>query len=214
MSFGLNTNVCVGEIVYHVQTEQRGAGGAVLDTVVYISGRVIHRVHTNLRDAQEQGNSESEIGERVKRQHQAVVAEIESGELRPNAAAASARASSKKAATLTIRPLNPNLWLKREAPVSPGEPAPAVITVELMFEDGAPAIGATVEARIECYGLIRASGSAIADLAGKVILELPLSESVPEVAVLVLVATSGASRAELRYRIKPRPAPSPTKSAK
>ena len=217
MSFGLNTNVRVGEIVYHVQTEQRGADADVLDTIVYISGRVIHRVQSNLRDshAHTQGASAPAISERVKLQHESVVAQIESGALRPNASAAPTRASKKtKAPVLTIRPLNLGLWLRREAPPAPGEPPPAVITVELIFGHGAPAAGATVEARIECYGLIRETASASADSAGKAIVELQLSAAVPEVAVLVLRAASGASRAELRYRMKPRPAPAISGSAK
>jgi hypothetical protein len=68
MSFGFNSNVRVGEIVYHVQTEQRGKDAAVIDTVVYLSGRVIHRLKTPVvggqvsgaSDTQRAGNDESQ----------------------------------------------------------------------------------------------------------------------------------------------------------
>jgi len=43
MLFGHNSNVKVGETVYHVQTEDRGTSHAVIDTMVYHSGRVLHR---------------------------------------------------------------------------------------------------------------------------------------------------------------------------
>jgi hypothetical protein len=43
MVFGHNTNVTLGTIVYHVQTEDRGASHALIDTTVYYRGRVLHR---------------------------------------------------------------------------------------------------------------------------------------------------------------------------
>jgi thiamine biosynthesis protein ThiS len=97
MSFGFNTNVRVGEIVYHVQTEQRGADHAVIDTVVYVSGRVIHRVKTQVvaanvpraGDAERAPTDESqEVRAQVERQHQAIIAQLESGALPANLAAA------------------------------------------------------------------------------------------------------------------------------
>jgi hypothetical protein len=83
MSFGFNSNVRVGDVVYHVQTEQRGADGAVLDTVVYIAGRVIHRVKTNLSDGEARVDSALSVGDRVERQHKDVIAQLESGTLPP-----------------------------------------------------------------------------------------------------------------------------------
>jgi hypothetical protein len=95
MTYGFNSNVRAGEIVYHVQTEQRGADGAVIDTVVYISGRVIHRVQSNLRDAQTDAAAGPDplldASERVHRQHQSVIAQLESGALRPASVPRSAK---------------------------------------------------------------------------------------------------------------------------
>jgi hypothetical protein len=98
MSFGFKSNVRVGDVVYHVQTEQGGEDGAVLDTVVYIAGRVIHRVKTNicddapaglsddgaradLRDGEARDDSALSVGDRVERQHKDVIAQLESGAL-------------------------------------------------------------------------------------------------------------------------------------
>jgi hypothetical protein len=81
MSLGFNSNVRVGDVVYHVQTEQRGADCAVMDTVVYISGRVVHRVKTTLRDEDARDDSALSVGDRVERQHKEVIAQLESGAL-------------------------------------------------------------------------------------------------------------------------------------
>ena len=43
MVFGHNTNVTLGTIIYHVQTEDRGISHALIDTTVYYRGRVLHR---------------------------------------------------------------------------------------------------------------------------------------------------------------------------
>ena len=43
MSSGFNTDVKVGDHVYHVQTEDRGPTHPMIDTAVYQSGRVLHR---------------------------------------------------------------------------------------------------------------------------------------------------------------------------
>jgi thiamine biosynthesis protein ThiS len=97
MSFGFNTNVRVGDIVYHVQTEQRGADHATIDTVVYLSGRVIHRVKTQVdggnaapaMGAERAASEDSpEVRDQVERQHQAIVAQLESGALPANVTAA------------------------------------------------------------------------------------------------------------------------------
>ncbi len=76
MSLGFNSNVSVGGVVYHVQTELRGGAHATLDTVVYVSGRVIHRVDTSYQDLLDRGGSPQEMRDLVERQHLKVVAPI------------------------------------------------------------------------------------------------------------------------------------------
>jgi hypothetical protein len=229
MSFGFNTNVRVGDVVYHVQTEQRSSEAGALDTVVYISGRVVHRVHTNLQDVAAVGNSLDDLRERVLHHHQSVVAQVESGAIHaeaaapprrsakrpaPTAATTAARSTAKASAdaaapaVLTIRPLNPGAWLNRATPDTPSQRTMASITVEILLPGGATAAGAMVEARIEWGRVVSAIVSASADAAGKAALELPVHRTLPESAVLVLRANTGELRAELRYRMKPKPAAS------
>ena len=47
MSSGFNTDVRVGDQVFHVQTEDRGPSHPVIDTTVYQNGRVLHRRSSN-----------------------------------------------------------------------------------------------------------------------------------------------------------------------
>ena len=50
MNFGFNSNVRVGETLYHVQTEDRGPSHPFLDTVVYEAGRVVYKLSTSYQD--------------------------------------------------------------------------------------------------------------------------------------------------------------------
>jgi len=50
MNFGFNSNVRVGDAVYHVQTEDRGPSHPFLDTVVYVAGRVVHKRSSSYQD--------------------------------------------------------------------------------------------------------------------------------------------------------------------
>src|SRR5260370_37255134 len=82
MQFGHNTNVKVGETLYHVQTEDRGASHAVIDTMVYQSGRVLHRRANSYADLLPlDAAREQKLKERVSAQHHAVLDELRSGAL-------------------------------------------------------------------------------------------------------------------------------------
>ncbi len=50
MNLGHSSNVQVGETLYHVQTEDRGADHPFIDTTVYASGRLLHRRTTSYYD--------------------------------------------------------------------------------------------------------------------------------------------------------------------
>src|ERR1700752_2545752 len=82
MNFGFNTNVRVGDAVYHVQTEDRGPSHPFLDTVVYLSGRVVHKRSTNYQNfARERAEKSLTLWlrDRLSQQHREVIAELEAG---------------------------------------------------------------------------------------------------------------------------------------
>src|SRR3981081_2621451 len=82
MLFGHNTNVKVGEITYHVQTEDRGVTNALIDTTVYFHGRVLHRRTNNYFDLLPlNAKNEQSLKHRLDEQHRAVVEELRTGAL-------------------------------------------------------------------------------------------------------------------------------------
>jgi len=200
MNFGFNSNVRVGNALYHVQTEDRGPAHPFLDTVVYVAGRVVHKRSTSYQDLTG-GTAEGEalakqLHERLSLQHREVMAQLEAGTLPLNEPAGAAVkvvavASSEE---LEVRLLNPKSWL---------EAGNATLEVELRNKVSETAIGgADVEAFLEAGKKRSAPIRTRADLKGHATLSFPLPSAVAEGTALVIRATDGEHYAELRFRLK------------
>ncbi len=80
--FGHNTNIKLGGVTYHVQTEDRGVSHALIDTTVYFRGRVLHRRTNNYYDLLPLNkDSEQALQLRVEEQHRTVLEEMRDGTL-------------------------------------------------------------------------------------------------------------------------------------
>jgi len=120
MLFGHNTNLKVGEITYHVQTEDRGPSHALIDTTVYFRGRVLHRRTNNYFDLLPLSpDHEQALKLRLDEQHRATIEQLRSGALQlaipqeekhaaPVAVPSGAKSTSP---ALTVQLLNGRTWL-------------------------------------------------------------------------------------------------------
>ncbi len=82
MIFGHNTNVKLGQVQYHVQTEDAGITSALIDTTVYCGGRVLHRRTNNYLDLLPLNpDREAALKLRLDEQHRQVLEEIRNGAL-------------------------------------------------------------------------------------------------------------------------------------
>jgi len=79
MITGFNTDVRFDGRVYHVQTEDRGQGNPVLESLVYIGGTVVASKRTPYADQLTNGATEDIIASQLKRQHQVIIAAIKAG---------------------------------------------------------------------------------------------------------------------------------------
>ncbi len=109
MSSGFNTDVRVGEQVYHVQTEDRGPNRPAIDTAVYQQGRVLHRRSSNYAEfaASEEFSAEA-LRQRVEQQHRAIIEELRSGTL---TAGPAGPVEQPPASGIQIQLLNAQAWL-------------------------------------------------------------------------------------------------------
>src|ERR1700687_2826096 len=83
MLFGHNSNVKVGETLYHVQTEDRGTSHAGIDSMGYHSGRVLHRRANSYADLLPlDAEREEALKQRVSAQHNAILEEFPSASVK------------------------------------------------------------------------------------------------------------------------------------
>ena len=201
MVFGHNSNVKIGEVLYHVQTEDRGTSHAVIDTMVYQSGRVLHRRANSYADLLPlDSGREEKLKERVSSQHQAVLEELRSGALKlaqhatpaapPKPSAGGARDS------LALELLNAKNWLAGRR---------ATLQVKVSHgENGAAASGARVTARIE--GAAEPSQySTAAGLDGKAQLAFDMPRLAGAECALVIEANNGKAQARLHFQLRAKP---------
>ncbi len=201
MSSGFNTDVRVGEQVYHVQTEDRGPNRPAIDTAVYQQGRVLHRRSSNYADfaASEEFSAEG-LRQRVEQQHRAIIEELRSGTLTAGPAAA---VEQPPAGGIQIQLLNAQAWL------SAGNVS---LEVEIRGRaDQQPQKDVHVEARID-GALLHGHHEGTSDDQGRVRIQFPVPPLGKGDLALVIQASGRAGRDELRFAMRSRAKVAPVSS--
>jgi hypothetical protein len=210
MLFGHNTDVKVGESVYHVQTEDRGTANALIDTTVYCRGRVLHRRTNNYIDLLPLDPGREELlRKRIDDQHRTVTEDIRSGALHlvpppmPVLEATAAKlqdapphANSSPASQLALELINAKNWLA-------GKRANLHVAVRKK-QNGEAIAGALVTARIDgAADVTEFSTETAADGHARLQFEMPrLAGAEP---ALVIEASQADSKGQLKFRLKSRP---------
>jgi hypothetical protein len=200
MNFGFNSNVRVGKAVYHVQTEDRGPAHPFLDTVVYLAGRVVHKLSTSYKDltggAAKGEALAKQLHERLSQQHQEVMAQLEAGTLQLHGPAGppAKKPAAASNEVLEVHLLNPKSWLAS---------GNATLEVELKQKGSTRAIGgAETVAFLEGEQDGTTSSRARTDAKGRATIKFRLPATIADGAALVIRATAGGSHGELRFRLK------------
>jgi hypothetical protein len=202
MNFGFNSNVRVGDAMYHVQTEDRGPSHPFLDTVVYMAGRVIYKRSASYE--QFASGTEAEIlaeklHERLARQHREVIAELEAGaipahsEVKPHPAGEDAGLHDG----LDLRLTNPKSWFAAGT---------VTLEIELSVKNSKVPVGnADVQAFLEIEKQRIPCAVVRTDAEGRALLKFPILPDASDGASLVVRATDGSRYGELRFRLKAKP---------
>ena len=200
MLFGHNSNLTIGTDIVHVQTEDRGANHAFIDTTVHWKGRVLHRRTNNYLDLLPlDAEREAAVKARLDEQHRVVIDEIRSGALKltfPAAPQAQAAATEKSLPLVTpalkLELRNAKTWLN-------GKEA----TLHLAVRDvaGNPAAGAETKARVEgAQNPAEFATQTGKDGSATLRFEMPKLSGVD--AALVIEATHGVAKGQLRFQLR------------
>ena len=192
MSSGFNTDVHVGDQVFHVQTEDRGPHHPVIDTAVYQHGRILHRRASNYEQFAGSAEFTAEaLRERVANQHRAVIEDLRAGALAAEIAAAAEQ--EIQAAGIQVQLLNPQSWLAGGT---------VSLDVEIVRRaDRQPQPGAQVEAAIE-GAAENSRHSGTSDDRGRVKIEFPLPPLGKGDLALVIQAKADAAKDEIRFAMR------------
>lgn len=194
MSSGFNTDVRVGDHVFHVQTEDRGPNRPVIDTTVYQNGRVFHRRSSDYREFKDSAEfSDDLLRHRVEEQHRVVIEDLRGGPLATEIAAAIEKASVARG--IQVQLLNPGSWLSAGS---------VSLDVEVSRRaDRQPQAGVQVNAVIE--GALRDGHcTGTTDQAGRVRIQFPLPPLGKGDLALVIHAKTEAGKDEIRFTMRSR----------
>jgi hypothetical protein len=194
MSSGFNTDVRVGDHVFHVQTEDRGPNHPVIDTTVYQNGRVFHRRSADYRDFKESPEFSDELlRHRVEEQHRVVIEDLRGGPLAAEMTSALEKASA--ASGIQVQLLNPGSWLSAGT---------VSLDVEILRRaDKQPQAGVRVDAAIE--GALRdGHQTGTSDDDGRVRIQFPLPPLGKGDLSLVIQAMADNGKDEIRFTMRSR----------
>jgi len=203
MLFGHNSNVTAGGTAYHVQTEDRGAANALIDTTVYFRGRVLHRRTNNYFDLLPLNpDREQALKLRLDEQHRTVVEEIRTGALHlalPRDENVSVSAGTPAAASapgvLSLELLNAKTWLTGKR---------ALLQVAVRNEAHQAVGGATVSARVDGAAEATEFSAQTGDF-GHAQFEFDMPRLAGAEPALVIEACHSNARGHLRFQLRAKP---------
>jgi len=216
MVFGHNTNLKIGGTIYHVQTEDRGPSHALIDTTVYLRGRVLHRRTNNYFDLLPLNeDTEQALKLRLEDQHSTVIEEIRSGAIQLVVPPPVAGAQGTAAAPVTPAAVQPAAQAPEQAPEGKlvleltnskswlsGKNARLQLVVR--EESGESVCGAKVRVEIEgsaqTVPLEKETGSQ-----GEAEVEFEMPKLTGAQAALVIHAENGMRTGQLRFALRAKP---------
>ena len=189
MLFGHNSNVKAGDTTYHVQTEDRGASNALIDTTVYFRGRVLHRRTNNYFDLLPLNpDHEQALKVRLDEQHRAVVEEIRTGALH----LALPQDDKSASQVLLLELINAKTWLSGKR---------ALLQVAVRNQTNRAVEGAQVTARVDGAAEISEYSAETGPL-GNAQFEFDMPRLVGADPALVIEASHGNARGHLRFQLR------------
>lgn len=206
MSLGFNSDVPVGDDVFHVQTENYGEPQCNIVTLVYHRGRILHRRNSNYSELMAAaGFSEESLKSRVEDQHRSVIEEIRKGAI--SALGGSGAPNNSASQGIQVRLRNPGSWFAA---------GKATLEIEVIQrKSNAPIEGASVKAFLT-GSINTAESEAKTGAEGIARIQLAVPNSAASGGELVIRASGidSSSSDEIRFVLRPKsPAAKPANSA-
>ena len=127
MITGYNTDVRHNEVVFHVQTEDKGEGNPTIESLVYVGGQVLATKRASYADLLSEGKDDKSIVALMDHQHRTMIAAIRHGKFDERLVALSMQAGMRAGVQAEGRP-GSSEHAVLQVPMSPAaSAAPAMI---------------------------------------------------------------------------------------
>ena len=189
--FGFNTDVKLGDTVYHVQSEARQRD-MLLQTLVFVKGQCVgKRAVSYAQKTAEPNFSEQAMHELLKSQHKAVLDAIQQG-----------RIESILAGDSSIQDVGEGgLTLNWTNPAQPPQGATASMSFQVLHE-GKAVHGADISVSESTPASAPAVSSATTDAQGNATLEFPLTQQMMDDGGVIVRASHHGKSATRKFRFK------------
>lgn len=196
--FGFNTDVKVGKTVFHVQTEDQGVNNPVLNTTIYVKGRVLAKRGTSYQDFLVSPDfNEAELHAMLERQHKQIIEEVRAGRL----AEMAELEPHVPPSGISVQLQNPSTFLK-------GTMARLEVVVNKR-EGGTPVPGVALRVLLHTGTPQPFQFEAKTDESGQALLEFHMPRLGPGGAELVIQAAAAEGQDEIKYSMRPKPKTNP-----
>jgi hypothetical protein len=196
MITGYNTDVRHGEVVFHVQTEDKGVSNPYIESLVYVGGQVLASKRASYAEMIAEGKEEKDIVALMDHQHRTMIAAIRHGKLDGKLAALNASRTTGPVPVATPQTGMQPVVVRRPSgpvaspPIMPAEVAETVARTlgggETVARPAAATVSATPETPMEPMAARPARPAAPERTLDQVILEYLTSEADQEQLVLLL----------------------------
>jgi len=199
MITGYNTDVRHGEVVFHVQTEDKGVSNPFIESLVYVGGQVLASKRASYAEMIAEGKEEKDILAFMDHQHRTMIAAIRHGKLDGKLAALNASRTTGPVPVATPPTgMQPVIVRHPSGPMASPAPPPAAHTDvaetvaralgggETVARPAAATVAATPETPMEPIAARPARPAAPERTLDQVILEYLTSEADQEQLVLLL----------------------------
>lgn len=125
MITGYNTDVRHNEVVFHVQTEDKGLGNPFIESLVYVGGQVLASKRASYAEMLAEGKEEKDIVALMDHQHRTMIAAIRHGKLDTRLAELLGGRQTGQIPKLVPPPPRPEVAVPAGMTPTPVPPAPA-----------------------------------------------------------------------------------------
>lgn len=192
--FGFNTEVSVGNQIFHVQTEDRGRQNPVLDTTIYQKGRVLAKRCFSYKDFLESPDfNEEDLHELLERQHKRFIEEVHHGQIKEMEEVLAAC----QPGGISVQLMNPSNFLQG---------GQAILRVAVTKKpERIPLSDVEVRVEVDTGGPEPVRLDARTDANGKLEMQFPLPRLGPGGAALLIHAEAPQGHDEIKYNVKAKP---------